>query len=397
MIPARKEDILVEELWDLRELYDKQEDQLYKTKMAEMMNVEIAPDTTYKDGIVIECSSIPGSKSINMSIMSIDGTVLFNEFIKPYISDWDDREYGVWGLADPRLYPHEIYEEVKAIINGTDCIIVYDKSILEKAMMRWGLSSSKVLDLDENDVFANFNDEYDNHFKIVDISEEFAIIYGEGEKGVGGYPIPQSLYTCYRYYMGNMLEVPTRNTELSLHRCDAIRKCYLAMEKQKKEKQKDNKSNLDAVVLSGFVATDTHGKPKVAHIFVRDMNEKLLFDYSFDSDSPKKRRGDNDELSKILGKAKCVVSYDEMVIEAVRIICKVELHDDKIICISDWFARVYGEIEPYQCSYKKQSLYTCARTLGYDRYQELHLRDYKCESQAISYCYKIKQAFEKIQ
>lgn len=252
MLLASREDLLAEELKTLRRKVEEQERELYKTKMSEVMKVEVPPDTTYKEGIVIDCSTTKEGRILYITIMSLEGKVLVGETINPYSSGWEDVESGNHRLTrediDAGIYPDEMYEDLKAIIDGTDCIIVYDRENIANAMIRWGLASSKGKEIDEYDIFAAYDGDYDNLDKIVDISQKFIGTYGETD--VYGNLLHQSLYTCCQYYLGNTPENPIGDMYLSEHRCDAIRECYLEIEKRKKDKQKDCKAKIDGVVLS---------------------------------------------------------------------------------------------------------------------------------------------------
>lgn len=86
-----------------------------------------------------------------------------------------------------------------------------------------------------------------------------------------------------------------------------------------------------------------------------------------------------------------MVTYDEAV-ECVLAdwgtIGYVELDEKKMKRISGWFNTVYGEMMQDSRAFKEQSLYTCVRTLGYPKYNELNLGDTVCECHAIGYCYQ---------
>lgn len=176
----------------------------------------------------------------------------------------------------------------------------------------------------------------------------------------------------------------------------------------------------DGIALSGRVMTDEQGNTEVVHLSISNMEGEPIFD-SVIKPYVLKRQGkclnsqqyDLElcmeygraphevyyELKEILRRAKYVVTYDEMlecVLQDWGDICDVELKDEKMRRISGWFARVYGEMKLDRRAYKEQSLYTCARTLGYNKYQELNLGDTMCECQALAYCYKIKVELEKI-
>lgn len=439
MLHVIEEDLVGKELRALREKNFVREATTYREKMKEVIKEEIVPDTTYADGIVMECSTTRSDEIIHMTVMDLKGNVLIDEPINPYFlnsSFWKNNKNRV-SLEDIKIgaYPHEMYVDLKRIINGTSKIIVYDQPHIQANFVLWRLDSLKVKEYEEQGIYSVDNEgPCENLDKIVDISKEFASIYGEDD--INGKMMPQSLYTCYTFYRGIDPMFPAGDMYNALHRCDAIRECYLFMEEQKKaheckilEKVYDERFELnvprmyhmehlwkdkitDGLILSGRTLSDEKGNTEVVRLSITDMAGELLFDSMIkpyvvqkkmlaedwlDDDMAKKiayGRYPHEvvlEMKAILAKASYVVTYDEA-LESVLMdwgdLIVNELDEDKVKRISGWFSSVYGEMNHNNRFFKEQSLYTCARTLGYSRYNELNTGDTVCECQAIAYCYK---------
>lgn len=425
MLHDMEKDLVGEELRDLREKNLVRVSTLFAENMKEVIKEEVRPDTTYADGIVLDCSTTRSGEIIHITILDLHGNVLINEHINPYFlntSYWRSGENRITREdIESGKYPHELYVKLKSIIDGTTKIIVYDQKQLQGNFILWRLDSTKVIECDEMDPDAYDDQESDNLSKIIDISREFAQIYGEVDRY--GNLIPQSLYTCCKHFKGYMSLNTKRDMYSTLSRCQTILDCYRDMEEMN-EKYPDDildeiyEENLalavpgkycmetlwrdkikDGVVLSVDYTSDINGYKEITKLSITDMEGELLFDtfihpyvvenpHEYDSMYP------HDvyyEIKEILETASYVVSYNydpKFLLMKWGTLGDKELDENRVRIIEDWFTSVYGEMSSCHEYFISQSLYTCARTLGYNRYNEVNLGDTECKCKAIAYCYQ---------
>ncbi len=425
MLHATEKDLVREELRDLREKNLVRVSTLFAENMKEVIKEEIRPDTTYADGIVLECSTTKSGEIIHITILDLHGNVLINEHINPYFLNTS-----FWRSGENRIkredieggkYPHELYVKLKSIIDGTTKIIVYDQKHLQGNLILWRLDSTKVIECDEMDPDAYDDQESDNLSKIIDISREFAQIYGEVD--IYGNPIPQSLYTCCQHFKGYMSIYTIRDMYSALSRCQTILDCYRDMEEIEAKSPCDildeiYEENLalavpgeycretlwrdkvtDGVVLSVDYTSDIRGYEEITELSITDMEGELLFNAFIHPYVVKNPHGEDSmyphdvyyDIKEILEQARYVVSYNndaEWFLKKWSILGDRELDENRVRTIEGWFTSVYGEMSPCREYFVGQSLYTCARTLGYNRYNEVNLGEtiYKCK--AIAYCYQ---------
>ena len=120
---------------------------------------------------------------LQLSIIDSYENVLFNSYLKPYFKkEWPEAQ-NVHGITPADVafapYPHEVADEVRAIIEGADIHIAYNGMLDKKFISRW-----------------NINFSYARYY---DVMLDFAPIYAEWNNYFGSYKW-QKLAVCAKYY-----------------------------------------------------------------------------------------------------------------------------------------------------------------------------------------------------